>query len=371
MKSSGVVAATVLVLAVVLAFTVVVPLLRRDTSNGETAGTAPVGAVPVRFRVEFQPPDSSKVFKIDLDLGYAFVPHPGSKVRVRALDSSSATIRGEFSVYDPASDSTAVSRTDPFVYTVPESAGLLRLKFASDGSTPVHLFCLVPGYEPRSAKGIVRDRNIGAYGDPASGVEDVRKYSHLYRAPRYFVDINETTESLNLSPRVRVGDLVALTSKENPTRHVNFAPVCYPLIAKIEAAWRVFSAKHPEIPQWRYISWFRSPAHNKGQGGATFSRHPYGDACDIIVDLDYDWRMDDLNGDGASDMKDAVEIVGIFEDLEAQGAVTVGGLGAYEYPGPESTGSATHIDARGYLERWGYSWMSGRKREKVWYREHK
>jgi hypothetical protein len=286
------------------------------------------------------------------------------------MDADSRVIPGTFSVYIPHDDSTVSSTTEALKLAVPEKPGIYRISFANADGKQFRVSMLVPTYVPDSASGYALGRRIGAYGNTASGPDDVRKYPSLYRPPKYFVEITPETETLSLSPRVKVGDLVALTSKENPTRHVNFAPVDYSLIAKIEAAWRVFSKTHPEIPQWRYISWFRTPAHNKGQGGATFSRHPYGDACDIIVDLDNDWRMDDINGDGKVNMADAVEIVSVFEELEFGGAVKIGGLGAYEYPGDESTGSSVHIDARGYFERWGFSWMSGRKRPLVWFKDY-
>ncbi|MDZ7816578.1 MAG: hypothetical protein U5N86_11475 [Planctomycetota bacterium] len=78
--------------------------------------------------------------------------------------------------------------------------------------------------------------------------------------------------------------------------------------------------------------------------------------------------MDDLNGDGRIDKSDSVPLAKIFEKLEEDGAVPVGGIGAYEYPGPDSTGAAVHVDVRGYVKRWGFSWMSGRRRLFRWYR---
>ena len=61
------------------------------------------------------------------------------------------------------------------------------------------------------------------------------------------------------------------------------------------------------------MSGFRTPQYNATGGDTTgrdeLSRHMFGDASDVFVDNDGDGRMDDLNGDGRIDYRDAQVIV--------------------------------------------------------------
>jgi hypothetical protein len=103
------------------------------------------------------------------------------------------------------------------------------------------------------------------------------------------------------------------------------------------------------------MSGFRTPQYNalgvgpKG-GRARESRHMYGDAADVIVDEDGDGRMDDLDGDGRSTIRDARVLMAAAEVVEALHPDLVGGLSAY--PGNSAHGPFVHIDARGTRARW-------------------
>jgi hypothetical protein len=76
----------------------------------------------------------------------------------------------------------------------------------------------------------------------------------------------------------------------------------------------------------------------------------YGDAADGWVDNDGDGVMDDLNGDGRIDLRDAEIILRAVERVEAKYPGLVGGCGLYN-AGP-AHGPFVHIDARGYRARW-------------------
>lgn len=77
----------------------------------------------------------------------------------------------------------------------------------------------------------------------------------------------------------------------------------------------------------RIMSGYRSPKHNKRQGGRKSSRHLLGQAADIRVD-----------GVAPRDVADAVEL------LIRAGRMKQGGLGRYA--------SFTHYDVRGRRARW-------------------
>lgn len=79
----------------------------------------------------------------------------------------------------------------------------------------------------------------------------------------------------------------------------------------------------------------RNPIHNAAVGGASRSRHIYGEAVDILVkDINSDGRKDDLDK----------EIV--LQLLESQIIGDEGGIG--RYPGT----MIVHLDVRGYRARW-------------------
>jgi hypothetical protein len=84
-----------------------------------------------------------------------------------------------------------------------------------------------------------------------------------------------------------------------------------------------------------------------------YSRHVYGDAADIFVDEDGDGMMDDLNGDGKIDYRDAAVLYDIIDGLvtETWYAPFVGGLGRYRKTA--NHGPFVHVDARGFKARWG------------------
>lgn len=77
----------------------------------------------------------------------------------------------------------------------------------------------------------------------------------------------------------------------------------------------------------------------------------FGDASDVFVDNDGDGRMDDLNGDGRIDYRDAQVIVAAVERVEESFSSLIGGAGAYRATAVH--GPFAHIDARGVRERWG------------------
>jgi hypothetical protein len=61
--------------------------------------------------------------------------------------------------------------------------------------------------------------------------------------------------------------------------------------------------------------------------------------------------MDDLNGDGRIDYRDAQVIVSAVERVEASFTSLIGGAGVYK--ATFAHGPFAHIDARGDRERWG------------------
>lgn len=94
-------------------------------------------------------------------------------------------------------------------------------------------------------------------------------------------------------------------------------------------------AKGYDISQINLTSCYRHPKHNYLIGGASQSRHLFGDAIDISVG--------DINNDGKSNKEDKGLILTL---LDTQLIGNKGGIGLY----PKS--KAVHFDLRGHKARW-------------------
>lgn len=102
------------------------------------------------------------------------------------------------------------------------------------------------------------------------------------------------------------------------------------------------------------MSGFRTPFYNRAIGNGRHSRHVYGGAADFYVDVaPRDDRMDDLNGDGNHDYRDAQWLYRRAEALFANRPHRHlrGGLGVYR--STAAHGPFLHMDARGRRARWG------------------
>jgi uncharacterized protein YcbK (DUF882 family) len=82
------------------------------------------------------------------------------------------------------------------------------------------------------------------------------------------------------------------------------------------------------------------------------SRHVYGDAMDLYIDLNGDSRMDDLDGDGDQDLQDVVILAEIADEyMRSSGnSLLLGGVGRYRKT--RRHGGFIHVDTRGYIVRW-------------------
>jgi hypothetical protein len=129
------------------------------------------------------------------------------------------------------------------------------------------------------------------------------------------------------------------------------------LLDKLELVIADLNAHGTPVRHVHVMSGFRTPQYNVrgvGAGGrAQDSRHQYGDAADVFVDNDQDGWMDDLNGDGRVDHRDAQVIIDAADRVERAYPDLVGGAGRYR--ATRAHGPFAHIDARGARARWGNS----------------
>jgi hypothetical protein len=125
------------------------------------------------------------------------------------------------------------------------------------------------------------------------------------------------------------------------------------LFLKVQAVLDEVRARGIPARTLTVMSGYRTPHYNRAIGNTTdSSRHLWGDAADIFVDLNGNGRMDDLNGDGRVDVEDARWLAGLVERVENQGEphVRIGGIGIYR--SNPVRGPFVHVDARGHRARW-------------------
>ena len=172
--------------------------------------------------------------------------------------------------------------------------------------------------------------------------------SAAYEPPRGFVEARPEDYDVMVSPNFRLGDF--LCKAPGDPRYLLVSPR---LLIKLEALLVAVNEAGVHTPRLTVMSGYRTPAYNRAIGNTTdFSRHLWGDAADVYVDVDGNGQMDDLNGDGRSDVGDARWLGGVAERMMAATVpqMSPGGLAAYRRNAAH--GPFLHLDARGYRARW-------------------
>gem|GEM_PF-1524418 len=190
-------------------------------------------------------------------------------------------------------------------------------------------------------KGKLRGYIIGNYPDPEKGASAIAEGNALqYRHPPGFVMVTESLASLPISHRFKLGEFACPQ------------PDTWPRYLYIKREQLIFLEELADslgVPGFRILSGYRSPWYNQKRGRGKWSRHQYGDATDIIVDLDGDWCMDDLNGDGKVDVLDGFVITDAVERLKAKWG-NIFGMGIYNWR--KSGTPFVHVDTRGFDSWW-------------------
>jgi len=201
---------------------------------------------------------------------------------------------------------------------------------------------------PLAAK---QNGRLGVYRVGRWPAEAHRPRSPLYKAPPGLVEVQEADQSVPVSTHFTLGQFL---TKDQRDVWPKFLVLDERLVDKLELIVSELRIAGHRSDGLTVLSGFRTPQHNaraRSAGTATDSRHQYGDAADVFVDADGDGRMDDLNGDGRVDIRDALEFARIVDRVEAKYPELVGGVGLYRVvPGH---GPFVHVDARGERARWG------------------
>ncbi|HEX4955335.1 MAG TPA: D-Ala-D-Ala carboxypeptidase family metallohydrolase [Thermoanaerobaculia bacterium] len=225
-------------------------------------------------------------------------------------------------------------------WRAPAVPGLYPLDFSDGegGSLRLNAFVLKPydGSDQLNGYRIGRYQSQPLRDDPA------------YLPPRGFVELTPELVDVKLSPNFTLGQFPCKQQSTFP----KYLVLQETLLSKLEGLLAEARGRGLDVRTFTVMSGYRTPYYNARIGNeTTYSRHTYGDAADIFVDENRDGRMDDLNGNGRVDVRDAEVLLSIAEELEREADPgLVGGLGLY---GPRRhRGPFVHVDARGYQARW-------------------
>lgn len=320
---------------------------------------------PVNLFAAWTPTDRDAPLARHVPPSPLLVTTPGSEVHLQMLQGTAAlplTLHPE-----PPLSTLQMKAGHTAVVTVPHAPGAYWLTVrAGDREERV---CLFVPYEAEMQGAFGRLRvngiNLGTYRDPRrSGTQKVNENPDAYAPPTHFIELTDETEGMHLVAGRQAGEFI-IRDSESGERHTPYLPVNTDLLEAVEALDQVVALYFPEAARMRIISGFRTPLHNRRIGSGAFSRHVYGDAIDIVIDLTGDARMDDLTGSGSAGREEGLLLVAIMERLMANGRMSVGGLGVYTFArGVSQNGHAVtvHVDLRGHRARWGIHY-TGRGRQ--------
>lgn len=242
-------------------------------------------------------------------------------------------------------DSNAtLTDTNRWQWRAPKKPGLTKVIIESPDKKQrmtINVFVKVPAGEVQGGK--LKYYHIGHYPKP-SQIKD----SEHYIVPNGFVKVTPENENTKISPHFSLKEFV---SKQR-SKHPKYLFLQNKLLLKLEKIRKELILENIPVKNMVVMSGYRTPYYNKAIGNVKLSRHVFGDAADIFIDNDGDYRMDDINNDGKHSIGDAQAMAGIVESLAKRESFKglLGGLGVY---GPKShRGAFIHVDTRGFKARW-------------------
>lgn len=225
----------------------------------------------------------------------------------------------------------------------PEQPGLYEAIIAGpSGSLALNVFVMHPASAVKG--GWLGEYRVGAYPETPLGGDPV------YLPPDGFIELDERTASVRVSPHFTLSQFPAKQAGGYP----KFLVLRERLLLKLELLLEQLNAEGIRADTLTIMSGYRTPFYNEAIGNVPYSRHVYGGAADVFLDEDpRDGVMDDLNGDGRLDFRDAQALYRIANRLfsRPQHRVLLGGQGVYRRT--SAHGPFLHIDARGFRSRWG------------------
>jgi hypothetical protein len=213
---------------------------------------------------------------------------------------------------------------------------------APDGGEAVRLQAFVVVPYNRLKGELLNGYRIGRYPEkPLRGLAE-------YEPPAGFIEVTPENEDALVSPHFRLKQF--LCKEQSGSRR--YVVLNERLLLALEYVLDRVNKAGYRTDTFTVMSGYRTPVYNRSLGDARYSMHQWGAAADIFIDTDGDGVMDDLNGDGVSDIRDAEVLYKLIDDAaaqpEAQGLI--GGIG--KYPPTAAHGPFVHVDVRDYKARW-------------------
>jgi len=238
---------------------------------------------------------------------------------------------------------TAGQQVAPSV-VAPKDPGISHLAVQLSNAT-FNVITLVPFAEKRG--GHIGTYFLGSWPFERGGTPKTPAYAN----PAGFIEVTRENEDTQISAHFKLRDFI---TKDQPNVWPKYLLLNPKLLDKLELTIAELEAMGHPVRHVQIMSGFRTPEYNHSggnpQGRANLSRHMYGDASDIFIDNDGNGVMDDLNGDGRVDIRDAEVILQAAERVEQKYPSLVGGVGVYS--ACCGHGPFTHIDVRGFRARW-------------------
>lgn len=228
-----------------------------------------------------------------------------------------------------------------WLWKAPYDKGIYTVKIIAINRLDTITFnCMVMVPMEQMVNGKINGYRIGEY--PSSS-------NKHYPVPKGFIEVTKENENTLVSPNYRLKDFLCKQAGDYP----KYVILRERGIIKLETVQAYLQDRGFDFDRFSFISGYRTPHYNTSIGNVKYSRHVFGDAYDIYIDRDNDYRMDDLNGDGVYNKKDAQYLFEIIDKLHDQPWYSpfIGGLGLY---GANSRHPAfLHMDSRGFRARWG------------------
>ncbi len=230
-------------------------------------------------------------------------------------------------------------------WTAPKAPGLYPVSITRlSDQAKIQLQVFVMHAASKLVKGRLNDYRIGKYPPPLKNLAN-------NRAPRGYIELTPELEQVAISPHFRLGQFKCKQAGGYP-KYLVLRPR---LLEKLEFLLHQVNKKGINTNSFVIMSGYRTPYYNKAIGNVPHSRHIYGGAADIYIDVDpVDNVMDDINRDGKVNVKDAAYLYNLADRFvrDTGRKHLVGGVG--EYTKNASHGPFVHIDVRGSRARWGH-----------------
>jgi hypothetical protein len=169
-------------------------------------------------------------------------------------------------------------------------------------------------------------------------------------SPKGFIEVTEDNLCTLVGPHFQLGQFICKQNGGYP----KYLVLRERLILKLELILERLNAAGYRYDTFHVMSGYRTPHYNRAIGNVEYSRHLWGGAADIFVDgAPLDGMMDDLNGDGRIDYRDAEVVYDIIDRMYGKPWYErfLGGLARYKKT--SSHGPFVHVDVRGTRARWG------------------